>query len=358
LQADLLVVLVGAGRPSSLLPSAMTNYSTYLSRMYGNDEYDFEEEAEEMEDEVDGEAEESDEDTEEASETELRKSESLQEVPDIKESFYSRMYLEKLNAYKYQLQQLCEGNYPEYNRRVKRLEQQYKERLRLNTTWRDHLMDLTEKDFVAEKKAAAKELDEKVIELKENLIQDMEEKKKIIEAERVTMELSGDSAETKPAMTRKLRRRPNDPAPIPEKRRGKMSSLPSQINFQLDDKEIESDLKAIMKGVKTGASLRKPGKIVKSSVSSNGLQSLGQVVRGTPTSETRIEDGKLLYERRWYHRGQTVYVEGISVMKFAGVISGIRNEMIIIKKVVDSTKCKISLSMLEDGKITIKRRAS
>jgi Sin3 histone deacetylase corepressor complex component SDS3 len=48
-----------------------------------------------------------------------------------------------------------------------------------------------EKDFIAEKRAAAKELEEKMVELKENLIQDMEEKRKIIESERVSMELSG-----------------------------------------------------------------------------------------------------------------------------------------------------------------------
>ena len=46
-----------------------------------------------------------------------------------------------------------------------------------------------------EKKAAAKEFEEKKIELRENLISDLEEKRKIIEAERHTMELTGDSME-------------------------------------------------------------------------------------------------------------------------------------------------------------------
>lgn len=73
------------------------------------------------------------------------------------------------------------------------------------------------------------------------------------------MILLGDSTESKPAMTRKLRRRPNDPAPIPEKRRGKLASLPSNINFLLDEKEIEADLKAISRGIKPGSSVRKPG---------------------------------------------------------------------------------------------------
>lgn len=44
--------------------------------------------------------------------------------------------------------------------------------------------------------------------------------------------------------------------------------------------------------------------------------------------ETRIEDGKLLYERRWFHRGQSVYVEGKEMTRFAATISAIGNEVV------------------------------
>ena len=44
--------------------------------------------------------------------------------------------------------------------------------------------------------------------------------------------------------------------------------------------------------------------------------------------ETRIEDGKLLYERRWFHRGQQVYVEGKDLQKFAATITAIGNEVV------------------------------
>lgn len=44
--------------------------------------------------------------------------------------------------------------------------------------------------------------------------------------------------------------------------------------------------------------------------------------------ETKIEDGKLLYERRWYHRGQAIYVEGKDMSKFAASISSIGNESV------------------------------
>lgn len=45
-----------------------------------------------------------------------------------------------------------------------------------------------------EKKAAAKEFEDKKIELKENLIAELEEKKKMIENEKLTMELTGGKA--------------------------------------------------------------------------------------------------------------------------------------------------------------------
>ena len=43
------------------------------------------------------------------------------------------------------------------------------------------------------------------------------------------------------AVTRKLRRRPNEPAPVPNEKRRKPS--PTQLNFVLNDEEIADDLK-------------------------------------------------------------------------------------------------------------------
>lgn len=48
-----------------------------------------------------------------------------------------------------------------------------------------------EREYYLEKEAAQKDFEEKKIELKENLISDLEEKKRIIETERNTMELTG-----------------------------------------------------------------------------------------------------------------------------------------------------------------------
>lgn len=47
-----------------------------------------------------------------------------------------------------------------------------------------------------EKKAAVKEFDDKKVELKENLIAELEEKKKMIENEKLTMELTGGESQS------------------------------------------------------------------------------------------------------------------------------------------------------------------
>lgn len=44
--------------------------------------------------------------------------------------------------------------------------------------------------------------------------------------------------------------------------------------------------------------------------------------------ETKIEDGKLLYERKWFHRGQSVFVEGRDFPKIPATISAIGTEVV------------------------------
>ncbi|KAF6278572.1 SDS3-like protein, SIN3A corepressor complex component [Rhinolophus ferrumequinum] len=68
---------------------------------------------------------ESDEDTEDASETDLAKHDE-EDYVEMKE----QMYQDKLASLKRQLQQLQEGTLQEYQKRMKKLDQQYKERIR------------------------------------------------------------------------------------------------------------------------------------------------------------------------------------------------------------------------------------
>lgn len=222
------------------------------------------------------------------------------------------------------------------------------------------------------------------------------------------MELTSDSMEIKPTVTRKLRRRPNEPLPVVEKRRKPTNG---QLVLQLDDKDVENDLKSInrAKGVMTvmrpnsnpssnssGSGLANGSLLggapfsASSSASSSGIAHLVGLPMGsggssapgmggpTPSSssmanaalcpmsprdadqsiETKIEDGKLLYERRWFHRGQPVFVEGKDMPRFPGIISAI-NDVVWVKKLSEGgSKIKINTSQLSRGKISIKRRAS
>ena len=52
-------------------------------------------------------------------------------------------------------------------------------------------METVEKDYILEKKFAAREFEEKKIDLKESLILELEEKKRLVDGERTTMELTG-----------------------------------------------------------------------------------------------------------------------------------------------------------------------
>lgn len=238
------------------------------------------------------------------------------------------MYHDKLANLKKQLEELKSNTHSEYVRRLRKLESQYKERLRLNEVFREYSEESIENDFVMEKKSAVKEYEDKRNDLKENLITDLEEKRKNIENERHTMELTGDSTETKPTVTRKLRRRPNDPVPVTAEKRRKPTV--GQLTLLLDDKDIESDLKAISRGKTTPV---RPTQSNNNGASPSGASSLpGNSSTSSnenyPLVETRVEDGKLLYERRWFHRGQPVYIEGKDVAQFPANISAIGNDVV------------------------------
>lgn len=271
------------------------------------------------------------------------------------------MYQDKLSSLKKQLEEVTSGSHPELLRRHKQLERMYHERLRLNNSYRDYLLECVEKDYILEKSAAVKEYEEKKSDLKENLLADFEDKKKLIETER-TSEII-ESSELRQTITRKLRRRPNDPVPVTEKRRKPGSGPGSGLVLMLDEKDIDYDLKLISRG--------------KSSISGNNMRNYSQnssmmnsnsmnSMMGYSSShdmhhvvETRIEDGKLLYERRWFHRGQAVYVEGNDVSKFSANISAIvGTDVIMVKRASDNSKFRIYLHQLSSGKISIKRRAN
>uniref|UniRef100_A0A8C3A349 SDS3 homolog, SIN3A corepressor complex component n=1 Tax=Cyclopterus lumpus TaxID=8103 RepID=A0A8C3A349_CYCLU len=307
------------------------------------DYYNDEEELDSVEDDDDRSfrGRDSEEDTEDASETDLAKHDEDDYV-EIKE----QMYQDKLASLKRQLQQLQEGTLQEYQKRMKKLDQQYKERLRNAGKYLE--TEQVERNYIKEKKAAVKEFDDKKVELKENLIAELEEKKKMIENEKLTMELTGDSMEVKPIMTRKLRRRPNDPVPIPDKRR-------KPLNYLLTDDQIMEDLRTLNKL----KSPKRPG-VSPSPVSPSSPEHVPSTPIESPSQryEARIEEGKLYYDKRWYHKSQAIYLESKDNTKISCVISSVGTNEIWVRKTSDSTKMRIYLGQLQRGAFVIRRRSA
>ncbi|XP_067641968.1 sin3 histone deacetylase corepressor complex component SDS3 isoform X2 [Eurosta solidaginis] len=304
----------------------------------------------------------SEEDTDDASETEFRNHRSSSNATNTtnggsNHELKEQVYQHKLAILNKQMEELKQLIHPDFVKRLKKLEYQCRERLRLNEIYRDYLKECVEKDYQSERRAAQKEYEEKKIDLKDNILADLEERKKLIENERYNLELTNDSMEIKPTVTRKLRRRPNEPVPVVEKRRKPITG--QLLVYLLDDKEIENDMKAIQRGKPLAPTGQQNGvgNIPFGNLQHGGLLTENTNSIVTPTVETRIEDGKLLYQRRWFHRGQQVYVEGKDLAKFAATITAIGNEVVWVKKTNDS-KVKINMSHLAKGKVTIKRRAN
>jgi len=264
-----------------------------------------------------------------------------------------QMYQDKLADLKRQLTKLNDESLPEYQKKLRRLDKMYEERLRFNEVIKDLEVEMVEKEFIREKKSAFREFEDQKVYLKDQLIAELEEKQKLIEAERHNMELTGDSMEMKPITTRKLRRRANEPSASAEgtgtygtgEKRRKPMQL-SSLTYLLEDSEVIDDLKIINKN-----------KAFSMNKTHSQSSSTGSTGGSSPNyRDTRIEDGKLFYEKRWFRRGQSVQVEPKSGEKFPALISAIGTEAIWVRRTSDSSKIRIYLTQLTKGKYVLKRR--
>jgi len=298
------------------------------------------------------------EETDDASENECYQNTEYSQFTEIKE----QMYQDKLAHLKRQLQQLAEGTHTEWLRKVKKLDQQFKERMRINAVVKELELEMAEQDYQNEKRNAAKEFEEKKVYLKEQLIVQLEDKQRMIENERTSMELTGDSMELKPVITRKLRRRANEPTngngyssnrygPGEKRRKLQPGGLNSWMagGLQLEDKEVDDDLRIINKTLAQGPK--------NSTASPHPASGSGSSSSPSFARDARIEDGKLFYEKRWFRRGQTIYVEGKDGTSYGATISAIGSDAIWVRRVEDNSKVSIYLSQLNKGKFYLKRRA-
>ena len=123
-----------------------------------------------------------------------------------------QMYQDKLADLKRQLAKLNDGTLPEWQKKLRKLDTAYRERVKYNDVVKDLEVEMVEQEFLREKKSAFREFEDQKVYLKDQLVAELEEKQKLIETERHNMELTGDSMELKPITKRNLRRRANEPS--------------------------------------------------------------------------------------------------------------------------------------------------
>ncbi|NXY89593.1 SDS3 deacetylase, partial [Alcedo cyanopectus] len=268
-----------------------------------------------------------------------------------------RMYQDKLASLKRQLQQLQEGTLQEYQKRMKKLDQQYKERIRNAGKLGFLLRCCTQLQNLNPKDDFPCACWRKLLLLTPFPL--------VLSA--LQLHSSADSMEVKPIMTRKLRRRPNDPVPIPDKRRKPAPDILSQthwgaLNYLLTDEQIMEDLRTLNKMcccvVDTCWSLNTASLL--SSASPSSPEHLPATPAESPAQrfEARIEDGKLYYDKRWYHKSQAIYLESKENTKISCVISSVGANEIWVRKTSDSTKMRIYLGQLQRGVFVIRRRSA
>jgi Sin3 histone deacetylase corepressor complex component SDS3 len=230
-------------------------------------------------------------DTEDASEPEMFKMEEGDTAMD------RGSYKEKIGALKEQLNQIREGTDPEYLKKLNELVDLRDKRLFIAETFRDYELSMAKEEYEREKSQAITECETKRAELKDNLLLDLHEKKKAFENLRSTMEITTGAYLFEPKMivTRKLRRRNYETLPVPEKRR-RTSPFFSTLVYELDEAEIDDDIKLICKG-KGGP----PSSNVTNSNRSTLLAPAPSLTVGTPEMiyDVKVEDCKLHYEGKW-----------------------------------------------------------
>jgi len=263
------------------------------------------------------------------------------------------MYQEKIKDLRRQLEQLKEGSHPEYRSRLRQLEQQKEDLTKMTEAFRDYEKRETEREYEREKRQAKQELERKKIDLKESLLQELVEKKKSIENEKATLELTGEIMEVKTMSTRKLRRRPNDPPPQADSKKRKTNG--AQLNYLLTEDSIVSDLKKLHKLHKGFFSERSSSK-VKFTFTGSEINPVDVNIKHH--FEARVDDGKLFYDKKWYHKSQAIFLEHKDGARYNALIHSIEPNEIWIKKIQENKRLKIYLSHLQKGKYFIRRRTT
>lgn len=288
----------------------------------------------------------SDEDTEDASETDMATLE--EEISEMKE----KMCQEKIKELKKKLEELENRTLPEYLMKLEELNKQKEDWIRLAYAYKTFEEKEIEREYEREKKTAKQEFERKRNELKEVLVSELGEKKRLIESEKSALELTGSVSsilpmEVKPPVTRKLRRRPNEPLPVAEKKR---KTPTAQLNYLLNEDQVTADIKKLNKH-RVSHDDEKP--IIKPLVKPEKCDP-SEFPDG---SDSKIKDEQLYFNNDWYQAGDPIYLNSRDGERFNAQIHSINsNREIWIKKLTEGTRLKIFVGHLQRGKYAIERR--
>jgi len=315
------------------------------------DEYDSFDEQHDDHEEKDGNS--SDEGTDDASETDAVKKEETK--VEIKEQMY-REKLQQINDLRKQLQN---ETLPEYCKKQKKLDQTFKDRQRQIKAYHDYLLAKVEKDYRKAKEAADFDFEKKKKEIKETLISELQEKRKTIETE--TMELTGAiSSHMKGPQQNKRRLRERGPtagnvSSTSDKKRKITSQLLSKDDCLLSEQEILNDLNKLeedSEAMQANVMQHEQDHQQQQQATNHHHH---QTSWSNGSTECRVENGRLFFDRHWYQPQQTVYFEKDG-SKMNGTIVSINEKEIIIRKSSDGSKLRILPSQLNKGKCNIKKR--
>ncbi|MCL4138965.1 UNVERIFIED_CONTAM: hypothetical protein GTU68_033728 [Idotea baltica] len=74
------------------------------------------------------------------------------------------------------------------------------------------------------------------------------------------------------------------------------------------------------------------------------------------SNDPRIENGKLFFDKKWFYKGQSVLIECKDGTRFTAELVVTSGDVIIVRKVPENTRVRITLAQLAHGKYLVKRK--
>jgi len=296
-------------------------------------------------------------------------------------SIKDQIYWEKLRQLRLQLETVFNGSHPDFIHGKTLAEQELENRLFCNEVSLTIQKERIEIDYESALTTAHRDFLEKKIEMKEVLLNELEERKRQLELEYLTMDANGDVSDVKQQPKRNLRRRINEASAGNDKKFRKSSPT---INMLLSEFEIDDDLNKIfanrsVKGSLSPSTLaacaindvlgsfsaecatkRNDEKICEGNSPGRAGYSNDKDRQNLCKSQVYHMNGKLFYHKKWFLRGQPVNISTFETDRVNAIIHSISSKEVIFCLISDggtSKKMNVPLVQLQQGRCTIRKRA-